>query len=88
MAKGLKKIICHAVPNSMKNQRKAFFLGIYSATLKVWGKQFQTMHWPQHIRSGPKQSLPLEEDHFQVLTPFVVSVSSSRICTAGSAYLL
>jgi hypothetical protein len=25
MAEGLKKIICHAVPNSMKNQRKAFF---------------------------------------------------------------
>jgi hypothetical protein len=57
------------------------------------GGQFQTV--PSHMTSTYKMGtqtktrvLPLEEDHFQVSTPFVVSVSLSHICTADSVYLL
>jgi hypothetical protein len=54
------------------------------------GGQFQTV--PSHMTStykmGTQTVLPLEEDHFQVSTPFVVSVSLSHICTADSVYLL
>jgi hypothetical protein len=74
-------------PQAMK--RSVLDLRLHS---KRW--QYQTVYSLMisihKMGTGTKTILlvPLEEDHFQMLTPSVVSVSLNHICTTDSVYLL